>query len=140
MFKVVTIDNKKIPMKSNGYTGRLYARFFSKDFLKSIFELEKIDKDNITSDELSTLDELAYVLAKTANPKIGTFEEWLSQFDSPFSVTMASEQFIALLFDSTKGMVKPKKKTLQNQRWFIWTQRKSEMLLFVFTERRIRNA
>ena len=39
MFKVVTIDNKKIPMKSNGYTGRLYARFFSKDFLKSIFEL-----------------------------------------------------------------------------------------------------
>lgn len=115
MFKVVTIDNKKIPMKSNGYTGRLYARFFSKDFLKSIFELEKIDKDNITSDELSTLDELAYVLAKTANPKIGTFEEWLSQFYSPFSVTMASEQFIALLFDSTKGMVKPKKKTLQNQ-------------------------
>ena len=116
MFKVVTIDNKKIPMKSNGYTGRLYARFFSKDFLKSIFELEKIDKDNITSDELSTLDELAYVLAKTANPKIGTFEEWLSQFDSPFSVTMASEQFIALLFDSTKGLVKPKKKTHQNQR------------------------
>ena len=46
MFKVVTIDNKKIPMKSNGYTGRLYARFFSKDFLKSIFELEKIDKNN----------------------------------------------------------------------------------------------
>lgn len=26
MFKVVTIENKKIPMRSSGMTGRIYAR------------------------------------------------------------------------------------------------------------------
>lgn len=42
MFKVVTIENKKIPMRSSGMTGRIYAREFKKDLLSTIYNLPEL--------------------------------------------------------------------------------------------------
>lgn len=108
MFKVVTIDNKKIPMKSSGLTGRLYAREFHKDFLSAIASLSNITEGQ--SGDYEVINELAWILAKAANPKIKDFEDWLSTFETPFSITQAMPQIMELIFTSSSGMVQEKKR------------------------------
>lgn len=108
MFKVVTIDNKKIPMRSSGMTGRIYAREFHKDFLSTIYSLDNLGKGERVDGEV--INELAWVLAKTANPKVKDFEAWLDSFDTPFSITKAMPQITELIFNSTSGMVQQKKR------------------------------
>jgi hypothetical protein len=108
MFKVVTIENKKIPMRSSGMTGRIYAREFKKDLLSTIYSLDKLKNGEQVDGEV--INELAWVLAKTANPKIKDFEDWLDGFETPFSIMKAMPQITDLLFDSSSGIVKGKKK------------------------------
>lgn len=109
MFKVVTIDNQKIPMKSSGLTGRLYAREFHKDFLSAIAALSNITEGE--PGDYEVINELAWILAKTANPKIKDFEDWLSTFETPFSITQAMPQIMELIFVSSSGMVQEKKES-----------------------------
>lgn len=108
MFKIVTIENKKIPMRSSGRTGRIYAREFKKDLLSTIYGLDKLKNGEQVDGEV--INELAWVLAKTANPKIKDFEDWLDGFETPFSIMKAMPQITDLLFDSSSGIVKGKKK------------------------------
>lgn len=108
MFKVVTIENKKIPMRSSGLTGRLYAREFHKDFLSSITSLSKLDSGEQVDTEV--INELAWILAKTANPKIKDYEDWLSTFETPLSIMQAMPQIMELIFTSSSSFVAQKKK------------------------------
>lgn len=113
MYKVVTIDNKKIPMKSSGCTGRLYARYFHKDFLQTLLKFKDIDSNEV---DFEVINELAWVLAKTANPSIKDIDEWLEQFDNPFSVFQAMPQITDLLGRSGATTVNAKKKVKQAKR------------------------
>ena len=84
MFKVINIENKAIPMKADGLTGRLYARYFGKDFISTFMKLRNLQ--NGGDADTGLFDELAWVLAKSANADIPDINEWLSQFNSPFSI------------------------------------------------------
>lgn len=107
MYKVVTIDQRKIPMKSNGCTGRLYARYFHKDFLQTLFKFNDLEKNDV---DFEVINELAWVLAKTANPSIKDIDEWLEQFETPFSVINAMPQMMELLAKGGASTVNAKKK------------------------------
>lgn len=91
MEKTITIDGKQVRFKSNGATPLRYKAQFGKDFLKEILKMSPIEKINkkkkeIDVKDLETLDfevfyNIAWVMAKTAEPTIGEPIEWLSTFD-----------------------------------------------------------
>lgn len=112
MERIVYIEKKAIPMKSNGLTARLYARYFQKDLICDFFELKKLGKEQA---DTQVIENIAWVLAKTANNDLPDIEEWLSQFEEPFSVFRASKQFIGLLDKSFATSQNPKKKKNQTK-------------------------
>jgi hypothetical protein len=90
MEKTIIIDDKKIPFKTNGAIPLRYKAQFGKDYFKDIFKMLPIanlgKKKNITPADLETLDfdvfyNVAWVMAKTANPAIPEPLEWLGEFE-----------------------------------------------------------
>lgn len=126
--KVVTIDGVEttinedieVTFGANAATLLHYRREFKKDLLKTIMQLQEVydsrpdgwdemtqqqkedwqRKELLTYFDLNMIDELAYVCAKTANPQIEDYVDWLSQF-APFSVMDIGEDIFTLLFKST---------------------------------------
>lgn len=111
MFKVVVIEGKKIPMKATGLTARLYARYFNKDFISSFIGMKGL-KDGTQTDS-GVIDEIAWVLAKTANPDIPEIDLWLDQFESPFSIFKKAGEILSVIDRSFGTSINPKKKKKQ---------------------------
>jgi hypothetical protein len=92
MEKTITIDDKEIRFKTNGATPLRYKAQFGRDYFKEILKmaplqnLSKKKKENIDAKDLEALDfevfyNMAWIMAKTANPSIPEPIEWLEQFD-----------------------------------------------------------
>jgi hypothetical protein len=92
MEKTVTIDGKEITFKTNGATPLRYKAQFGRDYFKEILKmaplqnLSKKKKENIVASDLEALDfevfyNIAWIMAKTANPSIPEPMEWLEQFE-----------------------------------------------------------
>lgn len=88
MEKTIEIDGKKIRFKSNGATPLRYKAQFGKDYLKEILKMSPAVKKNgsIDTKSLESLDfevfyNIAWIMAKTANPSIPEPIEWLSEFE-----------------------------------------------------------
>ena len=104
MEKKVKIGEIEVSFKANASTPLRYRMLFKSDLLKDI---ERLQKDN--SDTTPVL-QLAYVMAKQANPDItDDIVEWLDQFDLiPFYQAMP--QFLALWGESKTTLETTKKK------------------------------
>lgn len=108
MFKVIVIEGKPIPMKSTGCTGRLYAQYFQKDLLSDFIMLKNlVDGQGV---DTSVIENLAWTLAKNANDKIPSIDDWLGQFDSAFAIVNKMQEIMNLLDTSFATSVNPKKK------------------------------
>jgi hypothetical protein len=92
MEKTIMIDGKEIRFKTNGATPMRYKAQFGKDYFKEILKmaplgnLAKKKKENINVNDLEALDfevfyNLAWIMAKTAEPSIPEPIAWLEQFD-----------------------------------------------------------
>ena len=92
MEKTITIDGKEIRFKTNGATPMRYKAQFGRDYFKEILKmaplqsLSKKKKEDIVAKDLEALDfevfyNIAWIMAKTANPSIPEPIEWLEQFD-----------------------------------------------------------
>lgn len=92
MEKTIIIDGKEVRFKSTAATPLRYKAQFGKDFFAEILKmgaLEKLGKLNpekINAKDLEGLDfevfyNIAWVMAKTADPKIPDPITWLDQFD-----------------------------------------------------------
>lgn len=92
MEKTITIDGKEIRFKTNGATPLRYKAQFGQDYFKEILKmaplesLSKKKKQDIVAKDLEVLDfevfyNIAWIMAKTANPSIPEPIEWLEQFD-----------------------------------------------------------
>jgi len=92
MEKTVIIDGKEIRFKTNGATPLRYKAQFGQDYFKEILKmaplesLSKKKKEDVTGKDLEVLDfevfyNIAWIMAKTANPSIPEPIEWLEQFD-----------------------------------------------------------
>ena len=115
LVKTIEIDGKPVKFKASAAIPRIYRIKFQRDIYKDLASLEKaIDK---SSEEVSNLDlfslemfeNIAYVMAKHADPTIpDTPEEWLDEFNT-FSIYQILPQLIELWGLNVKTDVEAKK-------------------------------
>jgi hypothetical protein len=114
MEKILTIDGRQVRFKSTGAFLLRYKAQFGRDALQDIFKLQDaVDSKNriknISALDLEVLYDLAWTLAKTADPNIPPPLEWLDEF-SEFPLMDIIPEIIDLIFSSLGATVEPKKK------------------------------
>jgi len=114
MEKILTIDGRQVKFKSTGAFLLKYKAQFNKDALQDIFKLQgATDKDNniknIEALDLEVFYNLAWTLAKTADPAIKPPLEWLDEF-SQFPLLDIIPELTDMIFGCLSSTVTSKKK------------------------------
>jgi len=103
----IIIDGKPVPFRASATVPRLYRAQFKRDIFKDLFKLaksiEKKEKNDSEDDsgelpveDLEMFENVAYIMAKHADPKQPkTPEKWLEQFDI-FSIYEILPQILEL--------------------------------------------
>lgn len=116
MYREIIIENKKIPMVTNGATLLEYRRFFERDMFGDYISLTNLIKNNeFEKIDSLTMARMMWVCAYSANNKIDEFEEWLKKFENPFSIYCAVDEFVKFIERGLKSNVKPKKQQTQKK-------------------------
>ena len=102
MTKVIEIDGKQVAFKASAAIPRIYRVRYGRDIFKDLIKLDKELKENSEEDSgltmcsLEAFENIAYLMAKHANPSIpDTAEEWLEEF-SVFSIYQVLPEIITL--------------------------------------------
>ena len=113
--KKVEIDGKQVPFKASAAIPRIYRLKFQRDIYKDLSALEKSinqanpDDSNLDLFSLEMFENIAFVMAKHADPNIpDTPEEWLDEFNT-FSIYQVLPQLIELWGLNVKTDVEAKK-------------------------------
>lgn len=105
--KDIEIDGKKIPFRASATIPRLYRAQFGRDIFKDLMKLEKSvkkkeeaaeddEESEIPIEDLELFENVAYIMARHADPSIpDTPEEWLDQFNT-FSIYTVLPQILEL--------------------------------------------
>ena len=116
MIKELLIDGRQVPFKASAAIPRIYRIKFGRDIYKDLRELEKAvgdnkeDASNLDTFSLEMFENVAYVMAKHADPAVpNTPEEWLDGFDT-FSIYQILPQIIELWGLNVQTEVQSKKK------------------------------
>ena len=116
MVKELLIDGRQVPFKASAAIPRIYRIKFGRDIYKDLCDLEKAvgdnkeDTSNLDTFSLEMFENVAYVMAKHADPTIpNTPEEWLDGFDT-FSIYQILPQIIELWGLNVQTEVQSKKK------------------------------
>ncbi|MGN8805431.1 MULTISPECIES: hypothetical protein [unclassified Blautia] len=117
--KKIDIDGKQVPFKASAAIPRIYRIKFNRDIYKDLRSLEKAvgegDEENSNLDlfSLEMFENIAYVMAKHANPNIpDTPEEWLDEFNT-FSIYQVLPSIIELWGLNVQTEVESKKNFAQ---------------------------
>ena len=102
MIKPIDIDGKQVPFKASAAIPRIYRVKYGRDIFKDLMKLEKALNENSAEDSaldlfsLETFENIAYLMAKHADPSLpDTAEEWLDEF-SVFSIYQVLPEIISL--------------------------------------------
>lgn len=102
MTRNITIDEKEVTFKASAAIPRIYRLKFGRDIYRDLAALEKNvgeneeGKSNLDLLSLEMFENIAYVMAKHADPTIpNTPEEWLDEFNT-FSIYQILPQLIEL--------------------------------------------
>jgi len=102
LMKKIEIDGKEVAFRASAAIPRIYRVKFHRDIYKDLRALEKAVGDNSESESnldmfsLEMFENIAYVMAKHADPSIpDTPEEWLDNF-STFSIYQVLPSIIEL--------------------------------------------
>ena len=115
MVKKIEIDGKEVAFRASAAIPRIYRMKFQRDIYKDLAALEKAVGDN--TEEVSNLDmfslemfeNIAYIMAKHADPSIpDTPEVWLDEFNT-FSIYQVLPKIIELWGLNVKVDVEAKK-------------------------------
>lgn len=116
MKRNIVIDGQEVAFRASAAIPRIYRMRFHRDIFKDLKDLEKgIDKNNPENSSLDLFslemfENIAYVMAKHADPSIpDTPEEWLDGFNT-FSIYQVLPQIIELWGLNTQTEVQAKKK------------------------------
>lgn len=116
MVKELLIDGRQVPFKASAAIPRIYRIKFGRDIYKDLRELEKAvgdnkeDASNLDTFSLEMFENVAYVMAKHADPAVpNTPEEWLDGFDT-FSIYQILPQIIELWGLNVQTEIQSKKK------------------------------
>ena len=113
--KTISIDGKDVVFRASAAIPRIYRIKFQRDIYKDLASLEKAvgdndeGKSNLDMFSLELFENIAYIMAKHADPSIpDTPEEWLDSFGT-FSIYQVLPQLIELWGLNTKTEVQSKK-------------------------------
>ena len=115
VMQMIEIDGKQVPFRASAAIPRIYRIKFNRDIYKDLAALEKAIGDS--DEEVSNLDmfslemfeNIAYIMAKHANPKIpDTPEEWLDEFNT-FSIYQVLPKIIELWGINVQTQIESKK-------------------------------
>ena len=119
MTKKIEIDGKEVLFKASAAIPRIYRIKFQRDIYKDLSALEKAIGKNV--EDASTLDtfslemfeNIAYVMAKHADPSIpDNPEDWLDEFNT-FSIYQVLPKLIELWGMNIRTDVEAKKNFMQ---------------------------
>lgn len=113
MEKTLDINGRPVKFKATGATIRIYRQTFNRDILNDMQTLQvEAGKDTISADALLLFENIAYVMAKQADPSIpDTADDWLDTFEM-FDIYQVLPQIISLWGVSTQTLSESKKKAL----------------------------
>ena len=113
MERTVRIDDRDVKFKATGATIRIYRQMFRRDILEDMDKLQKeATEGKLSAEALEMFENMAFVMAKQADPSIpDTADEWLDQF-SMFSLYQILPEIIALWGLSSTTLSDSKKKAL----------------------------
>ena len=113
------IDGKQVPFKASAAIPRIYRIKFGRDIYKDLALLEKSigdgkeESSNLDMFSLEMFENIAFIMAKHADPSIpDTPEEWLDNFNT-FSIYQVLPQLIELWGLNIKTDVEAKKNFVQ---------------------------
>lgn len=112
MERTIQIGEQEVKFKATGATLRLYRQTFQRDILKDMEDLSKAHAsgESMTAEALIMFENIAYIMAKQADPDIpDSADEWLDQFDM-FSVYEILPQIIELWGINNLSISESKKK------------------------------
>ena len=119
LIKKIEIDGKQVPFKASAAIPRIYRIKFNRDIYKDLSALEKSigkgneKESNLDLFSLEMFENIAYVMAKHADPGIpDSPEEWLDEFNT-FSIYQILPQLIELWGLNVKTDVEAKKNFIQ---------------------------
>ena len=119
LMKTVEIDGKQVPFRASAAIPRIYRIKFHRDIYKDLSALEKAIGDgnenasNLDMFSLEMFENIAYIMAKHANPSIpDTPEEWLDGFNT-FSIYQVLPKIIELWGLNVETEVESKKNFVQ---------------------------
>ena len=102
MTRNITIDEKEVVFKASAAIPRIYRLKFGRDIYRDLAALEKNvgeneeGKSHLDLVSLEMFENIAYIMAKHADPTIpNTPEEWLDEFNT-FSIYQILPQLIEL--------------------------------------------
>lgn len=114
--KDIEIDGQKVAFKASAAIPRIYRLKFQRDIYKDLAVLEKSigdgkeESSNLDMFSLEMFENIAFIMAKHADPSIpDTPEEWLDNFNT-FSIYQVLPQLIELWGLNVKTDVESKKK------------------------------
>ena len=115
----IEIDGKQVPFKASAAIPRIYRMKFHRDIYKDLRSLEKSvgdgskENSNLDMFSLEMFENIAFIMAKHADPSIpDTPEEWLDNFNT-FSIYQVLPQLIELWGLNVKTDVEAKKNFVQ---------------------------
>lgn len=86
MEKTIVIDGKSVKFKATAATLRIYRMKFQRDLMVDLAKLTmglKANNNNFNIIDLEVFENVAYVMAKQADPTIpDTADEWLDGFET----------------------------------------------------------
>ena len=113
--KKIEIDGKEVLFRASAAIPRLYRVKFRRDIYKDLAQLEKAVDENVADGSmldtfsLELFENIAFVMAKHADPNIpDTPEEWLEEFNT-FSIYQVLPQIIELWGLNIESEVESKK-------------------------------
>lgn len=99
MEKIIEISGKECRFISNAATPRRYRIKFGRDLFgdfQIIAKATKKNKDNLPTEALEIIENMAYIMHKQGDPsQPDSIEEWLEQFDT-FDIYTAMPEIITL--------------------------------------------
>ena len=117
--KNIKIDGQEVAFKASAAIPRIYRLKFQRDIYKDLAVLEKSigdgkeESSNLDMFSLEMFENIAFIMAKHADPSIpDTPEEWLDNFNT-FSIYQVLPQLIELWGLNVKTDVESKKNFTQ---------------------------
>ena len=98
MERIISIDGKDVKFKATAATIRNYRARFGRDLLLDFQKLQNdtTSGETLTTEALTIFENLAFTMAKQADPSIpDTADEWLDGFDM-FSIYVVLPQIVEL--------------------------------------------